>query len=530
MSTDEPGQTHSAQSEATETTPEQPESGGRRSRAIGSSRRASGGSSKRASGASKRKIAADLPRRAGRRAAAVRDASPSQKALMVTAAVPLLTFAAMGVTSGAPTTPPAAVAPQTTSLTTLQVVCPAPIGSGGHVLLTSAKAAKASGVQMRLGDQKQTASLARFRTTTTHPSTAVVIDARGGLAPGLVASRVNDPEAAAAECAAPLPEYWFTGVGAASIHASRLQLVNPDSGPAIADIQVLGADGELDVAKVRGVTVPGGAATTIDLAKVVPERHELTLHVSVVRGRLGASMSDSYISQKTWHDWLAPQPAPASSNVLLGLAKGGGQRQLVLSNPSDSEVRVGLRVIGKDSTFVPAGFEEIPVPPSSTVVKDVTQVVSQALAKEESGLLITGPDDDGNPDTPPTTLLTASLRSTAGDDLSHATAVPLVHEAGLLLPSGKSTLVLAAPEGTGTATVTSYDAAGKQLSSKRVEVKKLTCVALALSETASFVVVKTDKAPLSGAVRVESAKGVVTLPLTDLVVDALVPHVAAGSY
>jgi len=539
MSEYEPEQPHSQAGSAdssessespVESTGEHSRTEPRRSRASGPSRRASG-SSKGGSGQSKRKLAADLPRRAGRRAAAVRDASPSQKALMVTAAVPLLTLAAMGVTSGAPTKPPAAVRPENTSLTTLQVVCPAQIAAGGHVLLTSAKAEKAAGVQMRLGETRQTAALSKFRTTTTRPSTATIVDARGGLAPGLVVGRVNDPEAAAVQCGAPLPEYWFTGVGAGSIHASKLELVNPDSGPAIADIEVLGADGDLDVPDVRGVTVPGGTATTIDLAKVAPERHELTLHVSVVRGRLGASMPDTFSSSRTtWRDWLTAQPAPSTSNVLLGLAKGGGQRQLVLSNPSDDEVRAELKVIGAGSTFVPAGVQEISVPPRSTVVKDISKIVIGAQAKEEAGLLITGPDDDADPDTPPTTLLTATLRSSAGDDLSHAVAVPPIHDAGVLLPSGKPTLVLAAPLRTGTATVTSYDATGKQVASKRVEVKTMTCVAVALSETASFVTVTTEKAPLSGAVRVESTKGVVTLPLTDLIVEALVPHVAAGSY
>ena len=515
----------STESEHNEPVANRPEPGGSRA----SNSRATG-SGRRAASSSKRRIAADLPRRAGRRAGAVRDASPSQKALAVTLGVPLLTLAAMGVTSGSPTQPPAAVPPETTSLTTLQVVCPAPIATGGHVLLTSAKAAKSAGVQLRLGAHRQTAALGRFRTTTTGPTTAIVIDARGQLAPGLVATRVNDPQGAASECTAPLPEYWFTGVGAGSIHASRLELVNPDSGPAIADIEVLGGDGLVDVPDVRGVTVPGGSATTIDFAKVAPDRHELTLHVSVVRGRLGATMTDLYVARSTWHDWLAPQPAPSTSNVLLGLAKGGGQRQLVLSNPTENEVRAELRVIGAGSTFVPSGFQEISVPPESTVVKDVSQIVGTALAKEESGLLITGPDEDGIPDTPPTTMLTASLRSIAGEDLSHAVAVPPVHEAGVIVPSGKATLVLAAADATGTASVTSYAADGKQVATKRVEIKKLTCLAVALPEVAKFVVVKAERAPLSGAVRVESTKGVVTLPLTDLIVDALVPHVAAGSY
>ena len=58
----------------------------------------------------------------------------------------------------------------------------------------------------------------------------------------------------------------------------------------------------------------------------------------------------------TYADWLAPQAAPATSTVLLGLAKGRGERQLVVANPSDDQARVQVKVIGSDSTFAALGL------------------------------------------------------------------------------------------------------------------------------------------------------------------------------
>ena len=218
---------------------------------------------------------------------------------------------------------------------------------------------------------------------------SVVVDGRGPLAPGLVAARIDETGAAATSCAAPQPDYWFTGVGSASIHSSELELVNPDAGGAIADIEIYGDSGLLPVDAVRGVTVPGGTATTIDLAETAPDRSELTVHVTVTRGRLGASMVNRIADDGSYADWLPPQAEPASSTVLLGLAAGRGERQLVVANPSDDQARVQVKVIGSDSTFAALGLDELSIPPQSVSVTDVSDVVGDAVAKEESGLLVT---------------------------------------------------------------------------------------------------------------------------------------------
>ena len=240
----------------------------------------------------------------------------------------------------------------------------------------------------------------------------------------------------------------------------------------------------------------------------------------VSRGRLGASLLDTIDDGGRSTDWLAPQAAPATNNVLLGLTDGFGSRQLVVSNSTDDQARVELKVIGSDSTFAPVGFKEISVPPQATVVTDATEIVRTAMAKEETGLLLTS-----------TVPVSVGLRSLTGStkDLSHAvTAVP-VQESATLLPAGDATLVMSAPDESGSVSVTSYDAEGAELSTERMAVKRLTTSSLELPKKTSMVVVQAEGVALPGAIRVVSQDGTVVLPLTEVVLTALVPSVTAGN-
>ena len=67
---------------------------------------------------------------------------------------------------------------------------------------------------------------------------------------------------------------WFTGVGSGAGHTSVLELVNPDSGTAIADVTVYGRSGVVDADELRGVSVPGGTSVRLDLGvdRAAPRR------------------------------------------------------------------------------------------------------------------------------------------------------------------------------------------------------------------------------------------------------------------
>ncbi len=456
------------------------------------------------------------PTSSGRRMAAPAEARTGRTALVLAVVVPLLTLgaAALAVDESAPT--PGGSPPTETGLTSLQVVCPeSPAGTLGVA------SARADGdVVLRLGAKRGKVTLTQDATTVVSDrDPATVVDGRGDMAPGLVATRSDARDTAAVACQPPQPDYWFTGVGASSVHSSSLQLVNPDSGPAIADIEVYGHDGLLDVSALRGITVPGGTATTIDLAEAAPNRRELAVHVNVARGRLGAALLDRVSSRRTTTDWLPAQSAPATENVLLGLATGAGGRSLVVANPSPDQARVQLKIVGSSSTFTALGLEDLSVPPESVVSVDVGPALRKAGAKEEVGLQVSS-----------SVPVTSSLRSSAGGDLTRTAPSAPIDTAALVVPAGRSTLVLAAPNASGSATVTAYDADGGVLVEKRLAPKRLTDVALDLPRATSLVVVSTERASLLGAVRVVTDRGVVTLPLTALVVNGLVPSVRPGAY
>ena len=444
--------------------------------------------------------------------------APSRTSLVLAVVIPLVTYGALTATSGEPAPLPGPVPPKDAALTSQQVVCPPPI-TGGAVSVSNVRVS--GEMQLRMGEEQSTVTVEQDKTTRVDADSSVVVDGRGPLAPGLLAARVDERGAAATSCAAPQPDYWFTGVGSASIHSSELELVNPDAGGAIADVEIYGANGVLPVDAVRGVTVPGGTTTAIDLAETAPDRSELAVHVSVIRGRLGASIVNRIAGDGSYADWLPPQAEPSSSTVLLGLAAGRGEHQLVVANPSDDQARVQIKVIGLESTFAVLGLDELSIPPQSVSVTDVGDVVGDAVAKEKAGgLQVTS-----------TVPVTSGLRSVVGapaEDLSHAVAATPVHEAALLLPKGRATLVLAAPTESGSVTVTAYDAGGKHLKTERVAVKRLTCAVLGLPGQTSLVDVRAERTPLPGAVRVVTDGGVVTLPLQELVLTGLVPAVSAG--
>ncbi len=316
---------------------------------------------------------------AGRHGAVAR----SRTSLVLAVVIPLVTFGALTATNGEPAPLPGPVPPKDTALTSLQVVCPPPI-TGGAVSVSNVRVSGET--QLRIGRRAVPPSpSSRTRPPWSTPphrwwSTGAARSRRGSLRPGSTRraprrprvrrrSRTTGSPGWVRRRSTPRSSSWSTPTPAGRSPTSRSTATN----------------GLLPIDAVRGVTVPGGTATAIDLAETAPDRSELTVHVTVTRGRLGASMVNRIADDRSYADWLPPQAEPASSTVLLGLAAGRGERQLVVANPSDDQARVQIKVIGSDSTFAALGLDELSIPPQSVSVTDVGDVVGDAVAKEESG-------------------------------------------------------------------------------------------------------------------------------------------------
>ena len=418
-------------------------------------------------------------------------------------------------------------APVETPLTSASVVCPKALpGTGldllGVSILGADPEAKVKGdVQVGLGS-----SAAPLPVRTRRVSTAAqglgptVVTGSGDLAPGLVAGRSQSAPLAAVDCAPPVAEQWFTGVGADATHDSVIELVNPNAGQAIAEITVRSPNGVLDVPALLSVPVAGNTSVQLDLGQIVPNRAELSLEVHTSRGRLAVHVVDSYDelgSGATGQDWLPAQAEPATANLLLGLTKGAGERTLVLANPGTDEVRATITVVTPTSTFAPTGVETVRVAPDSTEAVSLDDVLAQAAKDGAIGLLV----ESNGP-------VTTTLRQFAGADLSLLTAAPAIDLASaVVVPAGPKHLLLAGADAAGGATVTSYSARGKQLDQQEIELAPDAGADVALPDEAVLVTV-TPQGTSVRAAALLSGTGTAVVPLRELVLTGLVPDVRPG--
>lgn len=424
--------------------------------------------------------------------------------------VPLLTVAALALVR--PIDEPSTThAPTDVPLTRATLICPRALPGTGTIALANADGV-AGDVTTRLPAED---TIALDGTTRQGLQLALVAQAEGELAAGLLGVRYGD--AAAVACAAPQPEQWFTGVGAAPEHSSTLELVNPDGGPAVADVTVLGPDGPVDVPALRGVTVPGGRTLRFELADIVPTRDELALRVLVSRGRLGVDVVDQVDELGRGarsRDWLPSQSEAGTSAYLLGLGGKPGDRTLVVANPGDSEARVQLKVITKESEFAPAEADEIRVAPGSTETVDLTDLLQDKAARGALGVRLDA-----------TVPVTAGLRTVAGGDLSHAVSGVLVESrAALAMPRGPSRLVLSGADGVGVATYVVTDEDGEEIARERVELTPGAASRLKLPREGAVLDLMLERSGVVATLEV-GPPGLAVLPLTELVLGGRVPDV-----
>lgn len=451
------------------------------------------------------------PAAGGRRRAAAESRRRPSLITVLGLLIPLLTVGALALVAPpdpVDTTRSPSEAPQARST----LVCPGVGGGRGDILAASASAVEGELVTRSRGEE-ESVSLERG-TTTIRETGPLALQGEGEMAPGLLATRTAGGRTAT--CDEPAPEQWFTGVGASAEHSSVLTLTNPDKGPAVADVTVLGADGLLDVPALRGVRVLGSRVARFDLSRVVPSTDALALHVVVTRGRLGAHVTD-VVDQLgrggRAEGWLPGQAAPAETSYVVGTGGGSRRRVLSMANPGDSETRVQVRLVNEDSEFVPAGLEEVAVPPQSVVEVDLGRVLRGGAGRGSVAVRL----DSSGP-------VTASLRTLAGQDLSVAVAGPPVTRSAVVLPEGDKRLVLAGATAPGVVDWEAYDAQGRPAGEDRLEVDPGTGERIALPEDATLLLLGVKRTDVVASVEV-GPPGLAVLPLAELVTVSLVPDV-----
>lgn len=440
--------------------------------------------------------------------------------LVLAAALPVVCVAALlvarpdaGVRGDVDVRPPVRSA-----LTSASVVCPSALGGTDAVRITTLTEAEGE-VDAGLGADVGPVPVAPARLT---PVTAgdgpVVVAGADDLAPALVAGRSGTRPLTATDCRPPSAEQWFAGLGSGATHSSVIELVNPNAGRAVGDVVLWSQSGPLDVPELLGLSVPGGSRVELDLAEVAPRRGELMAQVTTSRGRLAVDVADAVDELGTGlmaSEWLPPQAEPTSRNVLLGVARGAGDRILVLGNPGDDEVRATIRIVTPRAVFAPADLEPVTLPPGSTKPVTLTTLLDEAAGQGAIGLLVesTGP-------------VVATLRQLVGEDLSEVpSAAPVAEATAVVVPAGKARLLLGDPAGVGLATVVALDDAGEELSTETVELAPDTGATIALPAGTALVRVTPERTSVRAALLVAGRDGVTVVPLRDLLVDGLVPDV-----
>lgn len=447
-----------------------------------------------------------------RRRAEVSTRRPSPLTLLAVV-IPLLTVAALALVRPAEV-PATTRAPASAPLDRSTAVCPARLPGADDVRLGSTSLGSGE-LALRVGREDDTEDLVDGVGSRTERG-SVVVAGSGDLAPGLVATRSG--AGSAVGCDHPAPERWFTGVGASAQHASTLTLVNPDKGPAVADVTVWDGSGLVDVPALRGIRVPGARSVSFDLSEVAPSRDALAVRVQVSRGRLGSGVVDVVDPlgrDRPVREWLPAQDAPATTSYVAGVGTGAADRTLTLANPGDDEVRVELRLVSGESEFAPSGFEEVTLAPASVTEVDLGGVLRGRTAVGVQALRLdaTGP-------------VTAALRVRTPRDLALSVAGPVVGtETGVALPAGSKRLLVVGATAPGVVVLRAWDEDGTAVvRERRVEVDPATAARLRLPDEAVLAQVELERT--SAVVSLESDDGGLSfLPLAQLVTTSEVPDV-----
>jgi hypothetical protein len=409
--------------------------------------------------------------------------------LAVAAAAAAVVGAAVAVPG--PPARPAAPSAEQVPVTSTRLGCTGAVG-GGSVLATTTDVPGSTGaseVRTVGGDDR------------------VVVEGSGQDAVGLAAWRRSQD--AAALCPAPATDWWFAGAGGGLDHRTVLVLTNLDEGPAVVDVDLVGATGKVDDQLLRDLTVQAGSDRVLRLVDVAPTSDELTVHVTTSQGRVVAEAYDTVrtVEGRTvgvGHEWLPPAVAPSTDVRLAAVPAAADRRTLLVTNPGDRQALVTTQVVTAEGAFVPQGAEEVSVDPG--------EVATVRL----------GPGFDGRlaalrlrSDVP----VTGTVRSQVGEDVAYAGAAATA-EGFLVAPAavaagGRAVLVLQGTDEPTGAEASVWSSDGRRLAARGLSVAPTGLATWTLPVGAAYVLVEPDtgRGDLAAAVVWTGPGGITSVPL-----------------
>jgi hypothetical protein len=264
----------------------------------------------------------------------------------------------------------------------------------------------------------------------------VAIRASAGMSGGLAAEQTGPAGLPQAACPAPATDFWFVSPGQHSLATLSLYLMNADSSPADAEVDLFTDSGPVLGSTDTGITVPPHGLLVQSLIKVVRGSRVLGLHVRTSAGRVVAMLRESRTAGQPGA-WIPASPPPSRHLVIPGLPSTAGSRSLFLLVPGANPAQVKLTAVTGRGSYQPTGGNGISLAGGSAGT-----VPLPSLSKVSASLAITASQ-------PVTAVLSASGGALGSPGVFAAASGP-VEEQGVAAdnvagPTASASLVLSAP-------------------------------------------------------------------------------------
>jgi Family of unknown function (DUF5719) len=281
----------------------------------------------------------------------------------------------------------------------------------------------------------------------------VIVRATGSMARALAVEQTGAGRVPTAVCNSPGTDFWFVGPGQHSLASIQLYLMNTDSQPADAEVDIYSDSGPLLGSTDTGIAVPAHGLLVQSLAKLVHGSTVVALHVRTSVGRLVAALSET-TSAGQQGAWLPASQPPARSLVLPGLPASAGRRELYVAVPGAGNAQIKVTAVTAKGSYQPTGGGGIDLPGGSAVA-----VPLPSLAGAAAAVRITS-------NVPVTAAMLASGGPPGAPGAFTAASAPLEEQgviADNLSGSGDtSTLILSAPRAAAQVRITEEGAAAGQ--------------------------------------------------------------------